>query len=202
MTIEEAKKQYELALINQMMSEDLSEDDVYIFSIRLCDSKVDSHNECFTVDALFDLKMLYLGKTGIIETADGSKNVKARIISCEIERDGFDYILTARAFIPKTKQTQSIINYIEDNSDIGVSVGAAVGACVCSICNNAMASPLCNHHKGDHYYCMGNESELCYGKIVSATDAYEFNIKLPKSKKYKAKVRRVKRKKDAGQKEI
>lgn len=201
MTIEEAKKQYELALINQMTSEDLSEDDVYIFSIRLCDSKVDSHNECFTADALFDLKMLYLGKTGIIETADGSKNVKARIISCEIERDGFDYILTARAFIPKTKQTQSIINYIEDNSDIGVSVGAAVGDCVCSICNNAMASPLCNHHKGDHY-CIDNTFELCYGKIVSATDAYEFNIKLPKPKKYKAKVRRVKRKKDAGQKEI
>ena len=201
MTIEDVKREYELALINQMTSEDLSEDDVYVFSIRLCDSKVDSHNECFTVDALFDLKTLYVGKTGIIETDDGSKNVTARIISCEIERDGFDYVLTARAFIPKTKQTQSIVNYIEDNSDIGVSVGAAVGACVCSICNNAMASPLCNHHKGDHY-SIDNTFELCYGKIVSATDAYEFNIKLPKPKKYKAKVRRVKRKKDAGQKAI
>ena len=201
MTIEDVKREYELALINQMTSEDLSKDDVYVFSMRLCDSKVDSHNECLAVDALFDLKKLFVGKTGTIETDDGSKNVTARIISCEIERDNFDYVLTARAFIKKNDKTIDIIHTIDSGTDINVGVGFAVANCVCSICGNAMASPLCNHHKGDHY-CIDNTFELCYGKIVSATDAYEFNIKLPKPKKYKAKVRRVKRKKDAGQKEI
>ena len=59
--------QEELALINQFAKTDLTEEQVYTFSVRLCDNEVDRDFERFDGAALERLGELFLGKSGIFD---------------------------------------------------------------------------------------------------------------------------------------
>lgn len=54
----------ELALINAYTRRELTKDEVYAFSLTLCDNDVDRDGERFTVESLFALEKLFVGKTG------------------------------------------------------------------------------------------------------------------------------------------
>ena len=57
--------QEELALINQFAKTDLTEEQVYTFSVRLCDNEVDRDGERFEPETLEELAGLFVGKCGI-----------------------------------------------------------------------------------------------------------------------------------------
>jgi len=166
----------ELDLINQYSRKPLTEDEVYVFSMVLCDNEIDKDYEVFTAESLEQLGRLLLGKTGFLDSS-GSISQTARIISCTIEsiedkktRSGEDYIrLSARAYMPKTTYNKELRDTI-DNGDIKeVSVGCAVEKTICSICGKDINSSKCLHIKGNTY-----NDKLCYGKLINPTDAYEF----------------------------
>lgn len=169
----------ELALINQYTRKELSADEVYVFSVVLCDNDIDRDFERFTVESLFELEKLFVGKTGIFDHDPKCKNQTARIISCKVEAvdskktsTGDDYFrLTARAYIPKTESNKSIIEAIDTGILKEVSVGCAVKETLCSICSNDINSVMCNHRKGEYY-----EKKLCYGELKNVYDAYEFSF--------------------------
>lgn len=169
----------ELALINQYTRKELSADDVYVFSVVLCDNDIDRDFERFTVESLFELEKLFVGKTGIFDHDPKCKNQTARIISCKVEAvdskkttTGDEYFrLTARAYIPKTQSNKSIIEAIDTGILKEVSVGCAVKETLCSICSNDIHSVNCNHQKGQRY-----ENKLCYGELKDVYDAYEFSF--------------------------
>ena len=71
----------EMALVNTYSRRELSADEVYLFTVALCDNDIDRDNERFTVESLFELEKLFVGKTGIIDHDPTAKNQKARIIS-------------------------------------------------------------------------------------------------------------------------
>ena len=54
-------EQTELDLINQYTRRKLSRDEVYIFSVVLCDNEIDREFEKFTKDALEKLAELFVG---------------------------------------------------------------------------------------------------------------------------------------------
>lgn len=57
----------DLLLINQLAKTALSEDQVYTFSLRLCDNEIDRDLERFSPDALDELGRLLTGKAGIFD---------------------------------------------------------------------------------------------------------------------------------------
>ena len=169
----------EMALVNRYARRELSADEVYLFTVALCDNDVDRDCERFTVESLFALEKLFVGKTGIIDHNPTANNQKARIISCKVESvDGAVtslgdqlFRLTARAYIRRTEGNAELIEAIEAGIVKEVSVGCSVGHTVCSICRNDLSSPLCSHQKGREY-----DGELCCGELTEPRDAYEFSF--------------------------
>ena len=49
--------------INRFTRRDFTEDELYIFSVVLCDNDVDRDYECFTDESLEKLSELFMGRT-------------------------------------------------------------------------------------------------------------------------------------------
>lgn len=169
----------ELRLINTYSRRELTAEEVYVFSVALCDNDVDRDYERFTVESLFALEKLFVGKTGIFDHEPTAKNQKARIISCRVEAlegqktaIGDDlFRLTARAYMLRTEGNAELIEAIESGIVKEVSVGCSVGRTVCSVCRKDIHSPECSHIPGRTY-----QGELCCGELCDPTDAYEFSF--------------------------
>ena len=114
-------KEGELELINNYTRRSLSEDEVYVFSLVLCDNEIDRDHERFSDEALKGLEKLFAGVTGIMDHDPKSKNQSARIFSCRLEApedrltlDGRKYKrLTARAYIPVAQCSEELIAMID-----------------------------------------------------------------------------------------
>ena len=169
----------EMQLVNTYSRRELSPEEVYLFSVALCDNDIDRDHERFTVESLFALEKLFVGKTGIIDHDPTAKNQKARIISCKVEAvQGSKtalgdelFRLTARAYMRRTEGNAELIDLIDAGIVKEVSVGCSVGRTVCSICRQDLHSPSCSHVKGHRY-----QGELCYGELCDPADAYEFSF--------------------------
>jgi len=167
----------EMALVNAYARRELNEDEVYLFSVALCDNDVDRDCERFTLDALRKLAELFVGKTGIIDHDPSAKNQKARIISCAVEAvegsctatGDHLYRLTARAYIRRSAGNAELIEMIDSGIVKEVSVGCSVGRTVCSVCGRELYS--CEHIKGERY-----NGRLCCGELCDPQDAYEFSF--------------------------
>ncbi len=189
----------DMALINQYTRRQLKNDEVYVFSVVLCDNDIDRDYERFTVESLFELQKLFVGKTGIFDHNMSAKNQTARIFYCEVESvserktiTGDDYFrLKAKAYIPKMESTADLIMSIDSGIVKEVSVGCAVKSTVCSICSNDVHSTLCNHTKGHKY-----NGQLCYGEMIDVFDAYEFSFVAVPAQKYAGVVKSYKDKKE------
>lgn len=131
----------ELELINRFTRRNLAKNEVYAFSVVLCDNDVDRDGERFTTDSLYELEKLFVGKTGIIDHNPSAKNQTARIFSCKVEKIdgqktalGDDYYrLKARAYLPVCESNRDIILAIDSGIIKEVSVGCAVGRVVCNV---------------------------------------------------------------------
>lgn len=167
----------ELALINSYTRRELKKDEVYVFSVVLCDNDVDRDGERFTVESLFKLEKLFVGKTGIIDHNPSAKNQTARIFACRTEAvdgqktsTGDDYFrLKARAYMPICESNKDIILAIDSGIIREVSVGCAVESVVCSVCGEPL--DCCPHKKGETY-----GSKQCCGELVKPYDAYEWSF--------------------------
>ena len=74
----------ELEYINRFAKAELTADQVYAFSVRLCDNEVDRDFERFDTPALERLGELFLGKSGIFDHQWSAKGQTARIYRTEV----------------------------------------------------------------------------------------------------------------------
>lgn len=169
----------ELALINGYSRKKLSEKDVYVFSVNLCDNEVDRDFECFSLSTLTELAVLFEGKTGIFDHNAKSSLQTARIFKAWVETDktkkttlGENYsVLKARAYMIRTKENESLIEEIEGGIKKEVSVSCSLSKAVCSICGEDMRHGKCSHIRGKSY-----SGSLCFSVLKEATDAYEWSF--------------------------
>lgn len=167
----------ELELINTYTRRTLTADEVYVFTVVLCDNDVDRDGERFTVESLFALEKLFVGKTGIFDHNPSAKNQTARIISCRVENvasrttaTGDEYFcLKARAYLPRTEGNSELIAALDSGIVKEVSVGCAVGKILCSVCGDDIG--MCPHRKGETY-----GGKLCCGELTEPYDAYEWSF--------------------------
>ena len=169
----------DLTLINKYTRKELTEEDVYTFTVTLCDNDVDRDYEAFTREALKGLESLFLGKTGIFDHNPTAKNQSARIYKtwCEEipERKtayGENYFcLKAKAYLLRNEKNKSLIEEIEGGIKKEVSVSCNMKSTVCSVCKKDMRLSLCEHRKGRTY-----NGKLCYGILSEPEDAYEWSF--------------------------
>lgn len=194
----------ELKQINAYTRRDLNEDEVYVFSVVLCDNDIDRDNERFTVESLFALEKLFVGKTGIIDHNPSAKNQTARIFACEVEavsgmktQTGDDYFrLKARAYMPRCDSNRDVITALDSGIIKEVSVGCAVEKTVCSICGEDIER--CVHRRGENY-----GGKICCGELLNPYDAYEWSfVAVPAQKKAGVTKSHLKKRKEMKMDEI
>lgn len=165
--------------INRFTRREFTPDEVYVFSVVLCDNDVDRDFERFTVESLFQMEKLFVGKTGIYDHSPRAVNQTARIFDCRVEAVegrktslGDDYFrLVAKAYIPRCKSSEDVIVQIESGIRKEVSVGISANRVVCSVCASEKGASPCSHIKGQRY-----GDALCYFELCDVTDAYEWSF--------------------------
>ena len=159
----------QLEAINTYAKGTLTAEQVYVFSVRLCDDQIDRDMERFDTAALPELAKLFIGKTGIVDHRWESRNQVARIFETQVVREeGVSYI-KAWAYIRRGGQADEVIADIEAGIKKEVSVGCAMGWSACSICGGEYGA--CGHQKGEHY-----DGQLCCAILKEPVDAYEFSF--------------------------
>ena len=169
----------ELGLINGYTRSPLTEEDVYIFTLTLCDNEVDRDFERFSTESLVTLGELFTGKTGISDHSMRSADQRARIFRTYVEKTsgkkttcGEDYTaLKARAYMLRTEENESLIKEIEGGIKKEVSVGCSMKECICSVCGKDMKKHLCEHIRGKVY-----GDRVCHGILENPADAYEWSF--------------------------
>ena len=159
----------QLEAINAQAKAKLSAEQVYVFSLRLCDDQVDRDFERFDTGALPALARLFIGKTGIVDHKWSSENQVARIFAAEVVQEAGISFIKAWAYIRRGGHGDEVIADIEAGIKKEVSVGCAMGRSVCSICGSDYGT--CGHQKGEHY-----DGQLCCAILKEPMDAYEFSF--------------------------
>lgn len=159
----------QLEKIHALAKGKLTAEQVYVFSVRLCDDQVDRDFERFDAAALPELAKLFVGRSGIVDHRWSAGGQLARIFDTEVlEQDGVRFI-KAWAYIRRGGAGDEWIADIEAGIKKEVSVGCSMGSSVCSICGGAYGS--CGHRKGEYY-----EGQLCCAILREPVDAYEFSF--------------------------
>ena len=159
----------QLERINALAKGSLTEEQVYVFSVRLCDDQVDRDFERFDTAALPELAKLFVGKSGVVDHKWSAERQLARIFDAEVlQEEGVSYI-KAWAYIRRGGSGDEWIADIEAGIKKEVSVGCALGQSVCSICGAEYGT--CGHRKGEHY-----DGALCCAILREPVDAYEFSF--------------------------
>ena len=166
----------ELALINRFAKNPLKEEDVYVFTVRLCDNEVDRDWERFDPKALEALGEMFVGKSGVFDHQWSAHGQTARIYRSEVvyepaqvtmAGDGYCW-LKAWAYLLRTEKNADLIAEIEGGIKKEVSVGCSMGRRVCSVCG---AEDGCQHVKGQEY-----GGKLCFVELREPKDAYEWSF--------------------------
>ncbi len=159
----------QLETINAQAKAQLTAEQVYVFSLRLCDDQTDRDWERFDTAALAGLARLFVGKTGIMDHCWSAEKQIARIFETQVvKEDGVSFI-KAWAYIRRGGSNEEMIADIEAGIRKEVSVGCAMARCICSVCGSEYGS--CGHLKGESY-----DGAVCCAILQEPVDAYEFSF--------------------------
>ena len=159
----------QLEKINALAKARLNGEQVYVFSLRLCDDQMDRDFERFDTQALPELARMFLGKTGIVDHQWSTEKQVARIFETQVVKEGSVSYIKAWAYIRRGGANEETIADIEAGIKKEVSVGCAMGQAVCSICGGEYGT--CGHSKGQSY-----DGQVCCAILRQPVDAYEFSF--------------------------
>ena len=167
----------QLAKINAIAKGTLTKDDVYVFSVRLCDDQVDRDFERFSAEAIEGLAPMFIGRPGIVDHDWSAERQIARVFDTAVEKEAGQTFLRAWAYMLRTEKTKDLIADIEGGIRQEVSIGCAMGKSTCSVCGAEYGA--CEHKKGAVY-----GGDVCCAVLSEPTDAYEFSfVAVPAQKK-------------------
>lgn len=169
----------EMKLIGKFARKELKREEIYTFSVILCDNEIDRDNEKFTIPALKTLAELFVGKTGIFDHNMSSKDQNARVYETQVvtdetrkTSDGEPYTyIKAKAYMVRTEKNRDLITEIDAGIKKETSVGCSVRKISCSICGKDIKSEGCEHRKGKAY-----GGKLCCYLLEDPADAYEWSF--------------------------
>ena len=159
----------QLETINALARSRLNGEQVYVFSLRLCDDQIDRDGERFDTGALPGLAKLFIGKTGILDHRWSTEGQVARIFETQVVKEKDASYIRAWAYIRRGGKNDELIADIEAGIKKEVSVGCAMAQAVCSVCGSEYGT--CGHVKGERY-----DGQVCAVILREPVDAYEFSF--------------------------
>lgn len=168
-----------LEAINRCTQTPVTADEVFVFSVLLCDNEVDRDFERFSVESLHALAPLFLGKTAISNHSMDANDQTARTFFTEVLTDpvkktslgeAYTY-LKAHCYMLRIPKNEALIAEISAGIKKEVSVGCAVSKRICSICGADKSKTPCAHQNGKTY-----RGKLCHTVLEAPTDAYEWSF--------------------------
>lgn len=165
--------------IRQFTRKEFTADELYIFSLILCNNDIDRDYEKFSVSALNELAKLFIGKTGIRDHSMKAADQTARIFDTWVEKlpnrktaDGEDfYVLRAKAYMVRSEENKSLITEIEAGIKKEVSVSCSMALSTCSVCGKSRKNSGCSHINGRKY-----GGKTSFSILSNAADAYEWSF--------------------------
>ncbi len=165
----------DMTLINGFALKELKADEVFCFSVILCDNDIDRDFERFDENALKSLEKLFVGKTGILNHSMKSEDQSCRTYKTELLTDtnkktvnGLPYMcLKAWCYTVRSEKNNSLIRDIESGIKKEVSISCASKSRICSICGEKN----CSHIAGRSY-----DGQVCHKTITDICDAYEWSF--------------------------
>lgn len=175
----ESITQEELEKIRGYTRKDIPPEELYTFSLILCDNEIDRDGEKFPGEALDKLAALFEGKTGIFDHNMSSRGQSARIYEAHVEkdasrrtRDGEIYtFIKAKAYMVRTEKNKDLISEIDAGIKKETSVGCSVKSIRCSVCGKDVREEGCEHRKGEIY-----AGKTCCLLLCEPEDAYEWSF--------------------------
>lgn len=173
----------DLRKINKLTLAPLTADDVFVFKAVLGDNETDDRNfEPFNLNALKDLKKLYVGKTVIKDHTRRADNQVARIFDTDLVSEakttgaGEAYAqLVAKCYMVKTSRNADLIKEIQGGIKKEVSTGMSPKRAICNICGTDNAKTWCAHYPGKEYD-HADGKKVCMMTLDGAKDAYELSF--------------------------
>lgn len=169
----------ELEKINRFTRRPLSAEEVYTFSVILCDNEIDRDCERFSDSALEKICSLFIGKTGISDHDARASNQSARIYDTELVTDSsrttkngepYRYV-RAMVYMVKTDDNKGLIAEIDGGIKKEVSISCSASQRSCSICGCDRNTDSCAHVKGRKY-----GGKVCHTVLGGITDGYEWSF--------------------------
>ena len=169
----------DLKKINKYALSPLTKEEVFVFKIQMGDNETDDRNyEPFNLQALKDLKKLYVGKTMIQDHARSAKNQVARVFDTELvtepkmTKNGEPFTkLIGKCYMLKTSSNADLIAEIKGGIKKEVSTGTVPKKLVCSICGADNMKDYCRHYAGREY-----DKNTCLMTIDGCKEAYEVSF--------------------------
>lgn len=170
----------DLEKINGFTLKEMSAEDVFTFKVKMADNSTDDRNkEPFTLNALRQLKGLYVGKTVSKDHMCSADTQCARIFDTDlIDSEKTNGVngekvsdLVAKCYMPRTKDNEGLISEIEAGIKREVSTSCSCTKVVCSICGADLSKSYCAHRLGREY-----EGKTCYHLLDEIKDAYELSF--------------------------
>ena len=180
LAVKRADAAADIDIINQYAVKELTPDDVFCFSVVLCDNDIDRDLERFSDASLTKMAELFAGKPMISDHNWSADRQIARLYRLHVEtaegktKDGRTLRqLVGCAYMVNNDQTRPTIDAIEAGILKEVSVGVQMGRCSCSVCQTAMGWQTCEngHVKGEEY-----DGTACAGVLEDPLDAYELSF--------------------------
>lgn len=173
----------DLKKINKFTLSPLSADEVFTFKVTMGDNETDDRNyEPFNLQALKDLKGLYVGKTVIKDHRRSADNQVARIYDTELVTEpkstkaGEPFTkLVAKCYMVKTNSNEDLIKEIKAGIKKEVSTGCRPKKMICNICGTDNTKSYCSHWPGVDYD-KDTGKVTCLMTIDGAKEAYELSL--------------------------
>jgi len=177
----------DIDLINQFSVRKLTPEEVYCFSVVMCDNDIDREIERFTNKALDALAPLFVGKTVISDHRWRSGGQIGRIYATEVHRTTEKNQageplrqLIGKVYMLNSDDNKPVIEAIEAGIMKEVSIGASIKTRTCSLCGESMGfswsswkTECKNHHVlGETYPSEG----YCFMNLDDPRDAYELSF--------------------------
>ena len=168
-----------LEQLNRFTRRTLTQEEVFLFDVRLCDNEIDRDGERFSLEALEQLKALFVGKTGIFDHDPKGENQTARIYAAELVQEpervtsaGEVYtFLKGHAYMVRTDANRDLIREIDGGIKKEVSIYWAAVSQTCSVCGSDRRKNPCAHRVGQLY-----GEKRCHVVLSDVTDAYEWSF--------------------------
>ena len=165
--------------INKFTRREFSADELFVFSVILCDNEIDRDCERFSDKALDTLRDMFIGKTGIFDHKPSTSNQTARIFDTELVTDesrttknGEAYrYLKASAYMVRTEENRNLIAEIDGGIKKEVSISCSAAKRICSLCGREKSQGNCGHISGKSY-----GGRICHTILDGITDAYEWSF--------------------------